>query len=46
MRVLIQCPFEHKGIPFAVAVNAFDGKIQHNLHEVRWALDLTEQVPL
>ncbi|WP_238431510.1 GTP-binding protein [Streptomyces cavernae] len=38
--------FEHKDIPFAVAVNAFDGKIQHDLDEVRWALDLTEQVPL
>ncbi|MFE1247301.1 ATP/GTP-binding protein [Streptomyces sp. NPDC058735] len=38
--------FEHKDIPFAVAVNAFDGKIEHDLDEVRWALALTEQVPL
>jgi uncharacterized protein len=38
--------FEHKDIPFAVAINAFDGKIEHDLDEVRWALDLTEQVPL
>jgi uncharacterized protein len=38
--------FEHKDIPFAVAVNAFDGKIEHDLDEVRWALDLSEQVPL
>jgi signal recognition particle receptor subunit beta len=38
--------FEHRDIPFAVAVNAFDGKIEHDLDEVRWALDLTEQVPL
>lgn len=38
--------FEHNDIPFAVAVNAFDGKIEHDLDDVRWALDLTEQVPL
>ncbi|MEW2402571.1 ATP/GTP-binding protein [Streptomyces sp. NPDC046862] len=38
--------FEHKNIPFAVAVNAFDGIVEHDLDEVRWALDLTEQVPL
>jgi signal recognition particle receptor subunit beta len=38
--------FEHKDIPFAVAVNAFDGKVEHELEEVRWALDLTEHVPL
>ncbi|MFI5686581.1 GTP-binding protein [Streptomyces sp. NPDC051636] len=38
--------FEHKGIPFAVAVNAFDGKVEHTLDEVRWALDLTDGVPV
>ena len=38
--------FEHKGIPFAVAVNAFDGEVEHNLDEVRWALDIAEHVPL
>ncbi|MCC9711412.1 MULTISPECIES: ATP/GTP-binding protein [unclassified Streptomyces] len=38
--------FEHRGIPFAVAVNAFDGEIEHGLDEVRWALDIAEHVPL
>ncbi|MFL4907759.1 GTP-binding protein [Streptomyces sp. MMS24-I2-30] len=38
--------FEHKGIPFAVAVNAFDGRVEHTLDEVRWALDVTDGVPL
>ncbi|WP_433479090.1 GTP-binding protein [Spirillospora sp. CA-142024] len=38
--------FEHKDIPFVVAINAFDGKVQHSLDEVRWALDITEHVPL
>ncbi|GGY43313.1 GTP-binding protein [Streptomyces djakartensis] len=38
--------FEHKDVPFAVAVNAFDGKVEHDLDEVRWALDIAEHVPL
>ncbi|QYX75227.1 GTP-binding protein [Streptomyces akebiae] len=38
--------FEHRRIPFAVAVNAFDGEIEHDLDEVRWALDVAEHVPL
>ncbi|WP_256069976.1 MULTISPECIES: GTP-binding protein [unclassified Streptomyces] len=38
--------FEHKEIPFAVAVNAFDGRIEHQLEDVRWALDVAEQVPV
>jgi signal recognition particle receptor subunit beta len=38
--------FEHKGVPFAVAVNAFDGGVEHDLDEVRWALDIAEDVPL
>ncbi|MGW0839371.1 GTP-binding protein [Streptomyces sp. NPDC002787] len=38
--------FEHKGLPFAVAVNAFDGEVGHDLDEVRWALDISEHVPL
>ena len=38
--------FEHKDIPFAVAVNAFDGEVQHDLDEVRWALDVSEHIPL
>lgn len=38
--------FEHKDIPFAVAVNAFDGEVQHDLDEVRWALDVSDHIPL
>ncbi|WP_436847475.1 GTP-binding protein [Streptomyces aureus] len=38
--------FEHREIPFAVAVNAFDGKIEHDLDDVRWALDVADHVPL
>jgi signal recognition particle receptor subunit beta len=38
--------FEHRGIPFAVAVNAFDGVLEHGLDEVRWALDVAEGVPV
>ncbi|NUP41957.1 MAG: ATP-binding protein, partial [Streptomyces sp.] len=38
--------FEHRQIPFAVAVNAFDGKVEHGLDEVRWALDVSDGVPV
>jgi signal recognition particle receptor subunit beta len=38
--------FEHRQIPFAVAVNAFDGKLEHDLDDVRWALDVADNVPL
>jgi signal recognition particle receptor subunit beta len=38
--------FEHRQIPFAVAVNAFDGDVEHDLDEVRWALDIPQHVPL
>jgi hypothetical protein len=29
-----------------VAVNAFDGKLAHDLETVRWALAIDERVPL
>ncbi|MER7495596.1 ATP-binding protein [Streptomyces pharetrae CZA14] len=38
--------FEHREIPFAVAVNAFDGRVEHPLDEVRWALDVADHVPV
>ncbi|MGC0328896.1 signal recognition particle receptor subunit beta [Streptomyces sp. SAI-170] len=38
--------FEHRGIPFAVALNAFDGRVEHTLEEVRWALDVSDGVPV
>ncbi|MEU6345220.1 ATP/GTP-binding protein [Streptomyces sp. NPDC046977] len=38
--------FERRGIPFAVAVNCFDGAEQHEPEVVRDALDLDPEVPL
>ncbi|WP_324786754.1 GTP-binding protein [Streptomyces sp. H51] len=38
--------FEHRRIPFAVAVNAFDGKVPYTLEQVRWALDVADRVPV
>jgi signal recognition particle receptor subunit beta len=38
--------FERIGLPFVVAVNKFDGQMQHNLEDVRWALAIAEDVPL
>lgn len=38
--------FEEKGLPFIVAVNTFDGRLEHMLDEVREALDLDPTVPI
>lgn len=38
--------FERRGIPFAVAVNCFEGADRHPPETVRTALDLDEGVPL
>ncbi|WP_274555826.1 GTP-binding protein [Streptomyces spiramyceticus] len=38
--------FERRGIPFAVAVNCFDGAARYPVETVRTALDLDEEVPL
>ncbi|MFD3451085.1 ATP/GTP-binding protein [Streptomyces sp. NPDC058691] len=38
--------FERRGIPFAVAVNRFDGAERHEAETVRDALDLDPEVPL
>jgi uncharacterized protein len=38
--------FEHTGLPFVVAVNAFDGQLRHDLDSVRWALAVREDVPV
>jgi signal recognition particle receptor subunit beta len=38
--------FEHLGLPFVVAVNLFDGKLDHDLDDVRWALAVKEDVPV
>jgi signal recognition particle receptor subunit beta len=38
--------FEHRGIPFAVGVNCFDGQCDEDPDEIRAALDLSYDVPL
>lgn len=38
--------FERAELPFVVAVNAFDGRLEHGLDEVRWALTVGERVPV
>lgn len=38
--------FEKGRVPFVVAVNAFDGQLSHNLDDVRWALAVSDEVPV
>ncbi|MFC0008066.1 GTP-binding protein [Micromonospora siamensis] len=38
--------FERAGLPFVVGVNAFDGRLAHDLGAIRWALAIGEHVPL
>jgi hypothetical protein len=38
--------FEQAELPFIVAVNAFDGRIEHDLETIRWALAINERVPV
>ncbi|HVK19941.1 MAG TPA: ATP/GTP-binding protein [Actinokineospora sp.] len=38
--------FEHRNIPFIVAVNGFEGTWPHTENEVRQALDLDDTVPI
>jgi uncharacterized protein len=38
--------FERADLPFAVGVNAFDGRLAHQLDEVRWALAVRDTVPV
>ena len=38
--------FEARGLPFVVAVNAFDGIVRHRPEEVREALQLSPDVPV
>ena len=38
--------FERIGLPFVVAVNLFDGRLDHNLDDVRWALAVAEATPV
>jgi signal recognition particle receptor subunit beta len=38
--------FEQRSIPFVVAVNQFDGAPRHPLDEVRYALAISDDIPL
>ena len=38
--------FEKAGVPFVVAVNKFDGMLNHDLNDVRWALAIDAGIPL
>src|SRR2546429_6668972 len=38
--------FERIGLPFVVAVNAFHGRLAHDLRDVRWALAVDEAIPV
>ncbi len=38
--------FERAGLPFAVGVNAFDGRLSHSLDDVRWALAVDQATPV
>ncbi|MEG3634655.1 GTP-binding protein [Micromonospora palythoicola] len=38
--------FERAGLPFVIGVNAFDGRLAHDLGAIRWALAIGEHVPL
>ena len=38
--------FEHRGLPYLVAVNCFDGIQQHRIEDVREALAVGPQVPV
>ncbi len=38
--------FEHRDLPFVVAINRFGGQMFHSLDEVREALSISEHVPV
>ncbi len=38
--------FEQIGLPFVVGVNAFHGRLAHNLQDVRWALAIDDSIPV
>jgi signal recognition particle receptor subunit beta len=38
--------FEHRNLPFVVAVNRFDGSIYHDVEDVREALSIAPNVPV
>jgi signal recognition particle receptor subunit beta len=38
--------FERSGVPFIVAVNLFDGRLDHHIDDVRWALAIPGDTPV
>ncbi|MDM4721084.1 ATP/GTP-binding protein [Micromonospora sp. WMMA1363] len=38
--------FERAGLPFVIGVNAFDGRLAHDLTSIRWALAIGDHVPM
>jgi signal recognition particle receptor subunit beta len=38
--------FERAGLPFVVGVNTFNGQMNYNIEEVRWALAIRDDVPV
>jgi len=38
--------FERAGLPFVVGINTFNGQMNYNLEEVRWALAIRDDVPV
>jgi len=38
--------FEKAGVPFVIGINIFDGRLAHDLSDVRWALAIGDEVPL
>jgi signal recognition particle receptor subunit beta len=38
--------FERARIPLVIAVNAFDGRLAHDLAEIKWALSVGDEVPV
>ena len=38
--------FERAQLPLVVAVNAFDGHLEHSVPEVRWALNVSDDIPV
>ena len=38
--------FERAGLPFVVGVNLFDGRLRHEMDDVRWALAVSDDTPV
>lgn len=38
--------FERSGLPFVVGVNMFDGRLDHRIEDVRWAMAISPDTPV